>query len=98
MALSSKESACQCKKRKRHGFNIWFRKIWVSNKWQPTAVFLPGKLHGQRSLAGYSPLGRKEVEKTERLGSYIQTHKYLLNECQGQVAVEKIMYYKVIKP
>ena len=24
-------------------------------KWQPTPVFLPGEVHGQRSLAGYSP-------------------------------------------
>ena len=24
-------------------------------KWQPTPVFLPGKFHEQRSLAGYSP-------------------------------------------
>ena len=24
-------------------------------KWQPTAGFLPGKFHGQRALAGYSP-------------------------------------------
>ena len=23
--------------------------------WQPTPVFLPGKAHAQRSLAGYSP-------------------------------------------
>ena len=23
--------------------------------WQPTSVFLPGKSHGERSLAGYSP-------------------------------------------
>ena len=28
-------------------------------KWQPTSVFLPGESHGQRSLAGYSPWGRK---------------------------------------
>ena len=28
-------------------------------KWQPTPVFLPGKSHGQRSLAGYSPWGQK---------------------------------------
>ena len=26
-------------------------------KWQPIPVFLPGKIHGQRSLAGYSPWG-----------------------------------------
>ena len=24
-------------------------------KWQPTPVFLPGKSHGQRNLAGYRP-------------------------------------------
>ena len=33
--------------------------------WQPTVVFLPGKSHGQRSLAGYSPLDRKESDTTE---------------------------------
>ena len=29
-------------------------------------VFLPGKSHGPRSLAGYSPEGLKESEMTER--------------------------------
>ena len=28
-------------------------------KWQSTPVFLPGKSHGQRSLAGYSPWAHK---------------------------------------
>ena len=31
---------------------------------QPTPVFLPGKSHGQRSLAGYSLWGHKEVNMT----------------------------------
>ena len=30
-------------------------------------VFLPGEFHGQRSLAGYSPWGCKELDITERL-------------------------------
>ena len=30
-------------------------------------VFLPGESHGQRSLVGYSPWGRKESDTTERL-------------------------------
>ena len=34
---------------------------------QTTPVFLPGKLHGQRNLAGYSPWGCKELDKMERL-------------------------------
>ena len=28
-------------------------------KWQPTPVLLPGKFHGQRSLVGCSPWGRR---------------------------------------
>ena len=32
-------------------------------------VFLPGEFHGQRSLVGYSPQGRKEVDTTERLNN-----------------------------
>jgi len=29
------------------------------------AVLLPGKSHGQRSLVGYSPWGREELDTTE---------------------------------
>ena len=34
---------------------------------QPTPVVLLGKFHGQRSLVGYSPWGRKELDTTEQL-------------------------------
>ena len=37
----------------------------LDRKWQPASVFLPGKLHGQRSLAGYSPWGHRESDMTE---------------------------------
>ena len=47
------------------GFNLWVGKIPWRKKWQPTPVFLPGESHGQRSLAGYSPLGDKELDMTE---------------------------------
>ena len=33
--------------------------------WQATPVFLPGKFHRQRNLAGYSPWGCKELDTTE---------------------------------
>ena len=32
---------------------------------QPTPVFLLGEFHGQKGLAGYSPLGHKELDMTE---------------------------------
>ena len=37
---------------------------------QPTPVFLPGKSHGLRSLAGYSPWGRKESDTTEQTNTF----------------------------
>ena len=46
---------------KRHGFNPWVRKIPWRRAWQPTAVFLPGDSHGQRSLAGLQSLGSQRV-------------------------------------
>ena len=55
-----KESACQCRRHRRYGFDPW---TWVQSLgWEDTlnekmatySVFLPGKFHGQRSLAGYT--------------------------------------------
>ena len=41
------------------------RKIHWRRKWQATPVFLCGKFHGQRSLAGYSPSGCSELDTSE---------------------------------
>ena len=46
---------------RRREFNPWVGKIPWRRKWQPTPVFLPGESHGQRSLVGPSPWGRKRV-------------------------------------
>ena len=59
--LNGKESACQCR---RHGFHPWVGKIPWRRKWQPTTIFLSGKSHGQRSLAGYSSWSRRESDTT----------------------------------
>ena len=37
--------------------------LW-KRKWQPTPVILPGEVHGQRRLAGYSPWDCKESGMT----------------------------------
>ena len=43
---------------------------------------MPGKSHGQRSLVGYSPWGRKELDTTERLHFTSLTNlKLLIIEC-----------------
>ena len=60
--LSGKESACHAG---RPGFDFWVGNIPWRREWQPTPVFLTGKSHGQRSLAGHSPWNPKELDTTE---------------------------------
>ena len=48
----------QCSRRR---FDPWVGKITWRRKWQPTSIFLPGKLHEQRSLEAYRARGRKSV-------------------------------------
>ena len=43
----------------------WVSELPWRRKWQPTPVFLPGESRGQRSLAGYGPRGRRELDTTE---------------------------------
>ena len=70
--LSGKESACQCRRR---WFDSWVGKNPWRRKWQPTPIFLPGKFHGQRSLAGYLPWDRKESNMTQRLTLHKMLYK-----------------------
>ena len=49
---NKKESACQCRRYGRHGFDPWVGKIPWRRKWHPTSGFLPGKSYGQRTLVG----------------------------------------------
>ena len=46
-----------CLQDRRPWFSSWLWKIPWRKEWQPTPVFLPGEFHGQRSLAGYKPMG-----------------------------------------
>ena len=61
----TKKSTDRCRRRKRHRFDPWVRKIPGRRKWQPTPVFLPGKSHEQGSLEGYGPWGSKESDSNE---------------------------------
>ena len=46
-------------------FSPQVRKIPWRRAWQPTPVFLPGESQGWKSLEGYSPWGRTELDTTE---------------------------------
>ena len=62
---SGKESACQCRRCRRCGFNPWVKKILWSRKWHLTPIVLPVEPHGQKSVVGYSPWGHRESDMTE---------------------------------
>ena len=51
-----KESACQCRSRRRRRFDPCVGKIPLRRKWQPLPVFLPEKFHRQRRLLSYRPV------------------------------------------
>ena len=72
--LRGKESTCQCT---RLRFDPSVGKVPWRRKWQPTLAFLAGEFHGQRSLVGYNPRGRKSWT---RLNSYsLQSGRVLVS-------------------
>ena len=79
---------------KRHVYNPWVRKIPWSRKWQFTPVFLAGKFHGERTMAGYSPWVCKESDLTEhthtckqRLSNFTVLFSYA---CQWKTSPNRI--------
>ena len=72
-------------------------KIPWRRKWQPIPAFLPGESHGQRSLVGYSPWGRKRVihdlvTKEPQNGQYMvlclprtRIHRYKNQDVKAEV-------------
>ena len=73
--LSGKESACQYRRLRRHGFDPYIRTILWRRKQELTPVFLPGKFHGEKNLVGYSLWGCKELHMTE--------HRHTVGEFPG---------------
>ena len=88
-----KESTCQCRRFKRHGFDSWVGKMPWSRKWQPTPLFLPGKSHGQRSLADCSPWRCKELDTTEQLSTHRCT--YLEVELLSHAEFEQLKFFLI---
>ena len=91
---------------KRHQLDPWVGKILWRREWQCTPVFLPGKSHGQKSLASYSPQAHKESETTEATQ---YTRRTLVNfrtefsqgkKCKSVIAyiIENKMRIKLVTP
>ena len=79
---SGKEPTCQSRRSKRLGFDPWVGNFPWSRKRQPAPVFLHGKFHGQRSLAGYGLWGCKESDMTEHTHTHYMCYM-ILSACSG---------------
>ena len=64
----------KCRRPQRRRFDPWVGKIPWRKTWETTSAFLPGKFHGQRSLAGYSPKGSQRVKHDEKLSTHAHGH------------------------
>ena len=81
--LKKKKFTCQGRRLRSLGFSPWIWKIPWRRKWKPTPVFLPGKFHGQGSLAEYSPWGHKESDMT----ATEHTAQRLVNIAMGHLKI-----------
>ena len=78
---SGRESACQCRTWKRCPFNSRVGNSPWRKKRQSTPIFLPGEVHGQKSLVGDSPCGLKELDTTEHIHTaFIKIDANILNK------------------
>ena len=64
-AIAAKNPLANAGNINNSGLILRLRRFPWRRPWQPTPILLPGESHGQRSLAGCSPWGRKKLYTTE---------------------------------
>ena len=66
-----------------HSIRVFILEL-SKDTWQPTPVFLPGKFHGHRSLAGYSPWGSQRIRHDLVTRPQPKTHWCLRTGCNSE--------------
>ena len=84
--LSGKESACQCRRCRRHKFDPWIQESPWRWNWQSTPVPLPGKSHGQsrRSLGHWLSIWRS-IKTYQTPKNQIQVHDKALHKIKNLI-------------
>ena len=73
-----KEPACQCRRWKRHRFNLWVGKIPWRRTWQPTPVFLPGESPGTEEPGGLQSTGLQSQTRLKRLNAHTRRRTHFI--------------------
>ena len=87
--ISGKEPSCQCRRHKRHRFDLWVRKIPWRRKWQPTPVCLTWTITWTEEPGGLQSRGLQRVRH-----DWVLKYKFLKNLCSG----DEIMKISVLNP
>ena len=89
---SGKEPTYQCRRPKRHGFDLCVGKIRWRSTWQLTWVFLHGESNGQRSLVGEAIVRvAKESDTTEATSHrYLKKNIFFLTIILSQVSKNQV--------
>ena len=77
----------------RSGFDPWVGKIPWGREQLFTSVFWPGKFHGQRSLAGYSPWSHKELDRTGQLSLHFTSNRFKLLHKTLRVLIIVVQFF-----
>ena len=80
-SAGGKESTCQYRRLKRHGFDPWIGKIPWRKKWQPTGIFLPGIRW------------REEPGRLQSMGSQRVKHNWRDLTCMRSPLLKTSLYY-----
>ena len=72
-----KEPACQCRRRKRREFepHPWVRKIPWRRAFQPTPVFLPGRIPWTEEPGGLQSMGSQSQTRLKQLSMHVSMHQ-----------------------
>ena len=94
---SGKEPNCQCRTYKKHGLDLWVRKVPWRRAWQPTSVILPGESHGQR--CGLQSKGPQRVGHDWSDSMHAHTHNKI-NASQsvgywGRSSEKKVLFHSI---
>ena len=90
---NAKESTLQCRRCKRHWFSPWVGKIPFSRKWQPTLVFLPGRIPMDRGTCQPTVHGITESDMTEWLSMHTHTYNWV-KQHKKQMLLKIHLYLK----
>ena len=80
-----KEPDCQCRRHKRHGFDLWVGKISWRRSWQPTPVFLPSNPKEKGAWRAAVHVVTKSWMWLKQLSTHASPHRGCTGKCSRRL-------------